>query len=193
MLLRATIRSSFRLAQKICQAKIVTPDISGGIRKKKTPLTNCSVTLNGYRLIKTLDLLRKSGQPSARSGASPRQPFSPGSKEPELLSPLPGERARVRVKSVLHRSIQQRQINNFEKYLVNNGVIVLKFFLNTSKAEQKKCFLERINKPEKNWKFSASDAKERTFWNDYMNAYENVFNRTSTKWARWHTTPADYK
>lgn len=85
------------------------------------------------------------------------------------------------------------EINNFEKYLVNNGVIVLKFFLNVSKAEQKKRFLARINKPEKNWKFSANDVKVRAFWNDYMNAYEDVFNHTSTDWAPWHIIPADHK
>jgi len=90
---------------------------------------------------------------------------------------------------------QQRfeQINNFEKYLVDNGIIVLKFFLNVSKAEQKKRFLERIDRPEKNWKFSENDAKERGFWNDYMNAYEDVFNNTSTKWAPWYIIPADRK
>jgi PPK2 family polyphosphate:nucleotide phosphotransferase len=85
------------------------------------------------------------------------------------------------------------EINNFEKYLVNNGIIVLKFFLNVSKEEQKKRFLERIDRPEKNWKFSVSDAKERGYWNDYMNAYEEVFNRTSTEWAPWHIIPADHK
>lgn len=90
---------------------------------------------------------------------------------------------------------QQRfeQINNFEKYLVDNGIIVLKFFLNVSKEEQKKRFLERLNRPEKNWKFSENDAKERGFWNDYMNAYEDVFNNTSTKWAPWYIIPADRK
>lgn len=85
------------------------------------------------------------------------------------------------------------QINNFEKYLVENGIIVLKFFLNVSKDEQKKRFLERIDRPEKNWKFSESDAKERGFWDDYMNAYEDVFNNTSTKWAPWYIVPADRK
>ena len=85
------------------------------------------------------------------------------------------------------------EINNFEQYLVNNGVIVLKFFLNVSKAEQKKRFLARINEPEKNWEFSANDAKERAFWNDYMNAYEEVFNHTSTDWAPWYIIPADHK
>jgi PPK2 family polyphosphate:nucleotide phosphotransferase len=85
------------------------------------------------------------------------------------------------------------EINNFEKYIVNNGVVVLKFFLNVSKAEQKKRFLERIDRPEKNWKFSASDAKERACWDDYQNAYEDAFNYTSTAWAPWHVIPADHK
>jgi PPK2 family polyphosphate:nucleotide phosphotransferase len=85
------------------------------------------------------------------------------------------------------------EINNFEKYLVDNGVIVLKFFLNLSKDEQKKRFLARIERPEKNWKFSASDAKERGFWDDYQKAYEDVFNHTSTEWAPWYIIPADRK
>jgi len=84
-------------------------------------------------------------------------------------------------------------INNFENYLVANGIAVIKFFLNVSKEEQKKRFLERIDQPEKNWKFSTSDAKERTFWDDYMKAYEEVFSHTSTKWAPWHVIPADHK
>ncbi|MFM8293902.1 MAG: polyphosphate kinase 2 family protein [Microcystaceae cyanobacterium] len=85
------------------------------------------------------------------------------------------------------------QINNFEKYLVDNGIIVLKFFLNLSKDEQKKRFLERIDLPEKNWKFSVNDLKERAFWDDYMNAYEDLFNHTSTPWAPWYVIPANHK
>ena len=85
------------------------------------------------------------------------------------------------------------EINNFEKYLVNNGVIVLKFFLNVSKSVQRKRFLERIDSPEKNWKFSTSDLQERRFWDDYMNAYEEVFNHTSTEFAPWYIVPADRK
>jgi PPK2 family polyphosphate:nucleotide phosphotransferase len=85
------------------------------------------------------------------------------------------------------------EINNFEKYLVNNGFPVLKFFLNVSRDEQKRRFLERIERPEKNWKFSPSDAKERGFWDDYQRAYEDCFNHTSTKWAPWHVIPADNK
>ena len=84
-------------------------------------------------------------------------------------------------------------INHFERYLTNNGIVVLKFFLNVSKAEQKNRFLQRIDQAKKNWKFSASDVQERGFWDDYQNAYEDVFNRTSTKWAPWYIIPADNK
>jgi len=85
------------------------------------------------------------------------------------------------------------EINNFEKYLSRNGTVVLKFFLNISKTEQKKRFLDRINRPEKNWKFSASDLNERSYWGDYMTAYQDVFNHTSTEWAPWYIIPADHK
>jgi PPK2 family polyphosphate:nucleotide phosphotransferase len=99
-------------------------------------------------------------------------------------------------KRAKHKKIWEdrfNHINNFEKYLVENGVIVIKFFLNVSKKEQKKRFLERIDMPEKNWKFSVADARERTFWKDYMRAYEEVFSNTSTKWAPWHIVPANNK
>ena len=86
-----------------------------------------------------------------------------------------------------------REINDFERYLVDNGILVLKIFLYVSKAEQKKRFLERIERPEKNWKFSASDVAERAFWKDYMAAYEDVFAHTSTEWAPWYVIPADNK
>jgi len=85
------------------------------------------------------------------------------------------------------------QINNFERYLTDNGIVVLKFFLNVSKAEQKKRFLERLDKPEKNWKFSVTDARERQHWDEYMAAYEDVFTQTSTPWAPWYIVPADNK
>ena len=85
------------------------------------------------------------------------------------------------------------QINNFEDYLVDNGVIVLKFFLNVSRKEQKRRFMERLDRPEKNWKFSVNDAKERAFWGDYMKAYEEVLSHTSTKQAPWYVIPADNK
>jgi PPK2 family polyphosphate:nucleotide phosphotransferase len=86
-----------------------------------------------------------------------------------------------------------REINMFEQYLVRNGIHVLKFFLNVSKEEQKRRFLKRIETPEKNWKFSASDAQERQHWDEYMNAYEDMFNHTSTRSAPWYIIPADHK
>jgi PPK2 family polyphosphate:nucleotide phosphotransferase len=86
-----------------------------------------------------------------------------------------------------------REICQFEQYLTNNGVVILKFFLNVSKKEQKRRFLERIDEDEKNWKFSVNDAKERTYWKDYMKAYEDVFTHTSTKAAPWYIIPADNK
>lgn len=76
---------------------------------------------------------------------------------------------------------------------VNNGVVILKFFLNLSKADQKRRFLERIDTPEKNWKFSGSDVAERAHWEDYRAAYADVFARTSTPWAPWYVIPADNK
>jgi PPK2 family polyphosphate:nucleotide phosphotransferase len=85
------------------------------------------------------------------------------------------------------------EINNFEKYLTNNGTTVIKFFLYVSKEEQKRRFLRRIERADKNWKFSASDAKERGYWDDYIKAYEDCFSNTSTKWAPWYVIPADNK
>ena len=85
------------------------------------------------------------------------------------------------------------QINEFERNLVQNGVEILKFFLNVSPEEQRKRFLARLNTPEKNWKFSLTDVKERAHWNEYQKAFEAVFNHTSTKWAPWYVIPADHK
>lgn len=86
-----------------------------------------------------------------------------------------------------------QQINHFERYLVDNGIIVLKFYLHVSKSEQKRRFLERIDEDDKNWKFSVNDARERAHWKDYMNAYDDVFTHTSTKAAPWYIIPADNK
>ena len=85
------------------------------------------------------------------------------------------------------------EINDFERYLVRNGIVVLKFFLHVSKEEQKSRFLKRIMTPEKNWKFSLNDVKERGHWDQYMEAFEDAFNHTSTEWAPWHIIPADHK
>jgi PPK2 family polyphosphate:nucleotide phosphotransferase len=84
-------------------------------------------------------------------------------------------------------------IVNFERYLGHNGVVVRKFFLNVSKKEQKRRFLERLETPEKNWKFSAADVHERECWGDYMKAYEEMIAATSTKHAPWYVVPADNK
>lgn len=86
-----------------------------------------------------------------------------------------------------------RQINDFERHLFENGTIVIKFFLNVSKDEQEKRFLSRLDDESKNWKFSASDMKERAFWNDYMDAYSDMLTETSTDNAPWYVIPADNK
>ena len=86
-----------------------------------------------------------------------------------------------------------RDIRAYERYLNGNGVIVRKFFLYVSRAEQKKRFLERIDQPEKNWKLSPADVVERGFWNDYMDAYENAIGATATPDCPWYVVPADNK
>ena len=86
-----------------------------------------------------------------------------------------------------------QDIRAFERYLTRNGTIVLKFFLHVSKEEQRKRFLERIELPEKNWKFSSADMKERGFWDDYQTAYEETIRETATKDAPWFVVPADNK
>jgi PPK2 family polyphosphate:nucleotide phosphotransferase len=86
-----------------------------------------------------------------------------------------------------------REINEWERYLVDNGVHVVKLFLNVSRAEQRRRFLERIDNPAKNWKFSPADIAERQHWDAYMRAYSDVLSETSTTWAPWHVIPADHK
>ena len=84
-------------------------------------------------------------------------------------------------------------IAHFEDYLTRQGTIILKFFLNVSREEQKKRFMQRLERPEKNWKFSASDVRERKFWDDYMHAFEEVIRATAAKNAPWYVVPADNK
>jgi len=84
-------------------------------------------------------------------------------------------------------------VNAFERHLVRNGTLILKFYLNVSRGEQKKRFLDRLERPEKNWKFSTADLAERGYWDDYMSAYEDAIGATSTAWAPWYVVPADYK
>jgi PPK2 family polyphosphate:nucleotide phosphotransferase len=86
-----------------------------------------------------------------------------------------------------------RDIRHFERYLSNNGVLIRKFFLHVSRKEQKKRFLERIDNPEKHWKFSAADVHERRYWHEYMAAYEDMIQHTATKHAPWYVVPADNK
>jgi len=84
-------------------------------------------------------------------------------------------------------------IRNVERYLARNGVLIRKFFLHVSKKEQKKRFLERLDNPDKNWKFSMADAKERGHWDDYQEAYEDMIRATATRDAPWYVVPADNK
>lgn len=86
-----------------------------------------------------------------------------------------------------------KQINRFEKNIAENGTIILKFFLHLSKAEQKRRFIERIDNPKKNWKFSTSDLKERQLWDQYQDAYEELLSKTSSTQAPWFIIPADNK
>jgi PPK2 family polyphosphate:nucleotide phosphotransferase len=84
-------------------------------------------------------------------------------------------------------------IARFEDYLTRQGVVILKFYLNLSRSEQKKRFMERLDKPEKNWKFSSADVRERRYWDDYMQAYEEAIQATASKAAPWFVVPADNK
>ena len=84
-------------------------------------------------------------------------------------------------------------IADFEKHMARNGTVILKFFLNVSRREQKKRFMERLDLPDKNWKFSEADAKERQHWKDYMAAYEDAIRATAKPWAPWYVIPADNK
>jgi PPK2 family polyphosphate:nucleotide phosphotransferase len=110
---------------------------------------------------------------------------------PEILKAQPLPAAVKNDKNIWKKRFQQ--IREFETYLAENGVHVLKFFLNVSKKEQKQRFLARIEEPKKNWKFSAADAKERALWDDYMKAYTEAIAATSTAEAPWYVVPADKK
>ncbi|HUD77833.1 MAG TPA: polyphosphate kinase 2 family protein [Streptosporangiaceae bacterium] len=85
------------------------------------------------------------------------------------------------------------EINDWERYLTGNGIRLVKIFLNVSRKEQRSRFLERIDLPEKNWKFSPADVLERQYWDSYQRAYAQMLTHTSTKWAPWHVVPADHK
>ena len=104
-------------------------------------------------------------------------------------------RQKIPSELVTKRIWQERyeDIVNFERYLGRNGIIVLKFFLHVSKREQKRRFLARLDEPEKNWKFSASDVRERGYWDEYQQAYEDVIRHTASPHAPWYVVPADNK
>jgi PPK2 family polyphosphate:nucleotide phosphotransferase len=109
---------------------------------------------------------------------------------PEILDnePIP--------KNLLTKDIWSERfqdIHSLERYLGRNGIVVRKFFLNVSKKEQKKRLLDRLNQPEKNWKFSLADVNQRQYWDDYMRAYEDAIRHTSSKHAPWYVVPADNK
>ena len=95
----------------------------------------------------------------------------------------------------LDKVIENRyeDIRNWEKYLYNNNVRIVKIFLNISRDEQAERFLSRIEEPEKNWKFSAGDVEERVYWDEYMEAFEDAINATATEYAPWYVVPADHK
>jgi PPK2 family polyphosphate:nucleotide phosphotransferase len=109
---------------------------------------------------------------------------------PELIDAerLPAE---SKASGIWERRYQE--INAWEHYLVDSGIRVVKMFLNVSKEEQRVRFLERIDRQQKNWKFSASDVRERQYWDDYQRAYSQMLSHTSTDWAPWHVLPADRK
>jgi PPK2 family polyphosphate:nucleotide phosphotransferase len=105
------------------------------------------------------------------------------------------DRQRLPAKLVTKHIWKERyqDIRSFERYLSRNGVVIRKFFLHVSNGEQKKRFLERLENPEKNWKFSVNDIKERACWSDYMTAYEEMIRHTATPYAPWYVVPADNK
>lgn len=112
---------------------------------------------------------------------------------PEILTQ--SQKLPVELTKDLDKVWQQRyqDIANFEKYLYHNGIRVVKFFLNVSQKEQGQQLIERIEDPAKNWKFEENDIKERAFWHEYMNAYEDAINATATEKAPWYVVPADDK
>ena len=109
---------------------------------------------------------------------------------PEILSrqKLPPELITKEIWRERHKDIR-----SFERYLARNGVRICKFFLNVSREEQKKRFLERLNEPDKHWKFSVDDVHERQYWKQYMNAFEDMIQHTATEYAPWYVVPADNK
>ncbi|MGN6136298.1 MAG: polyphosphate kinase 2 family protein, partial [Aureliella sp.] len=114
---------------------------------------------------------------------------------PQMLIPQRLPQVKALKPKTLEKLWKQRfrEINAFERSLVSNGTVVIKFFLHLSRDEQKQRFLERIKEPEKNWKFNPGDIEERKLWPDYMTAFEETLAATSTQWAPWYVIPADNK
>jgi PPK2 family polyphosphate:nucleotide phosphotransferase len=110
--------------------------------------------------------------------------------DPELLA---AERIPDAARRRAIWKMRYREINDWEHHLVDNGIRVVKVFLNLSRREQAKRFIDRIDRPEKNWKFSPNDIRERRYWDDYQMAFNQMLSGTSTKWAPWHVVPADHK
>ncbi len=106
---------------------------------------------------------------------------------------LDSQRLPVSARGTAFWKARYDDINAFERHLVRNGTVILKFFLNVSKEEQKARFMERLDTPEKNWKFSSADVRERGYWDEYQKAYEQAISATSTPWAPWWVIPADRK
>jgi PPK2 family polyphosphate:nucleotide phosphotransferase len=109
---------------------------------------------------------------------------------PDLLEAEKLPKARV-TKKIWDERFES--IRDFERHLARNGTVILKFFLHLSKKEQKKRFIERLERPEKNWKYSAQDVRERGYWKQYMKAYEAVIRETACEHAPWYVVPADHK
>jgi PPK2 family polyphosphate:nucleotide phosphotransferase len=109
---------------------------------------------------------------------------------PEILA---GEKMPAKAKEADVWRRRFREINDWERYLTDNGVRIVKLFLNVSREEQRRRFLDRIDQPEANWKFSAADARERASWDLYQDAYAEMLSHTSTDAAPWHVIPADHK
>ena len=109
----------------------------------------------------------------------------------QRLADLPDDLSEKNLKTFWGERFES--INDNEKHLARNGTVIIKFWLNVSKEEQKRRFLSRLNAPEKHWKFESGDLKERALWDDYMHAYEQMMNATSTEYAPWYAIPADNK
>jgi PPK2 family polyphosphate:nucleotide phosphotransferase len=106
------------------------------------------------------------------------------------------EQEKIPAAAKQHEDVWQRryrEINDWERYLTDNGIQLVKLFLNVSRQEQRTRFLQRIDQPEKNWKFSAADIAERQYWDEYQRAYSEMLTHTSTSWAPWYVLPADHK